>query len=142
MLNSWLDPLLVEMCYDKWLRNTPLVWPAFWQSLLWLLLGGLASLLLIRRSAHAHRLLLLAGIAAVATPLLSLLVERMNWGLFRQPAIGLPALLFTPVEAAVPESGVGFVPAKVIRPFHPAAVLLWYWLGVSLLCLARRSGLA
>jgi beta-lactamase regulating signal transducer with metallopeptidase domain len=127
----------LEMFYDRYLGDMPLVWPEFWQPLLWLLLGGVASLLCSRRPAHAHRLLLLAGLAAVATPLLSLGVERMNWGLLRQAA---PSMLLAPSDTEVATGASEFVPARVSRPFHLTTVIAWCWLGLSVVCLARLLG--
>jgi hypothetical protein len=57
-----------------------LVWDCVWQSCLFLGLGLAASAVTARRPARAHRLLILAGLAALATPLLSHLAHRGGWG--------------------------------------------------------------
>jgi beta-lactamase regulating signal transducer with metallopeptidase domain/protocatechuate 3,4-dioxygenase beta subunit len=56
-----------------------------WQTTFWLLAGAAASLLWWRRPARAHRLLLLAVLAALATPLVSQAVRHLGWGLLPQP---------------------------------------------------------
>src|SRR5438552_11177644 len=99
MLDYWLDPLFLEMFFDRFLRGTALVWQAVWQPVVWLLAGLLASLLLARRPAHAHRLLLLACLAAVLTPFFSMVVDRMNWGILRHPAPRSPYVLLAPDES-------------------------------------------
>ncbi len=135
MINYWLDPLFVEMFFDRFLRGTVLVWHAVWQPALWLLVGLLASMLWARRPARAHRFLLLASLAAVLTPLLSVVVERLNWGILRRPAPEPSYVLLAP--DASERTDAGFVAAKVIRPFSVNMVLLWGWLALSALCAAR-----
>jgi beta-lactamase regulating signal transducer with metallopeptidase domain len=54
-----------------------------WQSGLFLIVGLVASLALRRRPARAHRVLLLAILGAMVTPLGSHLVRRERWGLWR-----------------------------------------------------------
>ncbi|MHC4207531.1 MAG: hypothetical protein ACYSTT_22985, partial [Planctomycetota bacterium] len=49
------------------------LWSCFWQSTILLVAGLLASILLRRHSARAHRVLFLAMIAAVTVPTVSLL---------------------------------------------------------------------
>src|SRR5712692_1658501 len=153
MLDYWLDPLFLEMFLDRFLRGTAMVWQAVWQPALWLLAGLLGSLMWARRPAHAHRFLLLACLAAVLTPLLSVVVDRMNWGIFHRSAAALPYVLLAPDDregsdasvavrqgastalarnAATKESpaalpSAAFVPAKVIRPVSVSSALLWAW---------------
>lgn len=144
MLNYWLDPLFLEMLYDRYLRGTVLGWHAVWQPAVWVLAGLLASFLWAKRPAHAHRLLLLACLAAVLTPLFSVVVERMNLGILRHPAPESSYALHDPDDGAAPatesstaRSSRAFVPAKVSRPFSVGIVLLWAWLVLSALCAVR-----
>jgi beta-lactamase regulating signal transducer with metallopeptidase domain len=64
------------------LPDLPLAWDALWQSTLWLLAGIFITLLWSKYPARAHRLLLLAVLAALATPLVSQAVRHRGWGLF------------------------------------------------------------
>jgi beta-lactamase regulating signal transducer with metallopeptidase domain len=142
MLDSWLDSPFVQMGYDCFLHGTPLVWPAVWQPLLWLGLGAAVSLFWSRRPARAHRVLLLAGAAAVVTPLLSLVVNRMNWGLLHWPSTQTTHVLLAPASPTDADESMGkdaaeFVAANVTRPFHVKTALFPAWLLLSLVCLAR-----
>lgn len=47
------------------------LWDCAWQSALWLALGGVASLLWRHWPARAHRIVLLALVGCLTTPLLS-----------------------------------------------------------------------
>lgn len=149
MIHDWLDPLFLEMFYDRYFRGTVLAWQAVWQPVVWLIMGLVASLLWARRPAHAHRFLLLACLAAVLTPVLSILVERMNWGVFRRPSTESTYALLAPQASAPDNAGsaqqsIGvdsaseFVPAaRVTRPLSAATVLFWMWLALSALVAAR-----
>jgi len=67
------------------------LWSCLWQSTIFLVTGLLASFLLRRHSARAHRVLFLAMIAAVIVPTASLLVKHYELGVFvAEPAIIQP----------------------------------------------------
>src|SRR5579872_3709974 len=55
-------------------------WTLLWQSTLWLALGLVVSRLWRSRAARAHLLLVLATVAAVASPLLTAGVRELGWG--------------------------------------------------------------
>jgi beta-lactamase regulating signal transducer with metallopeptidase domain len=63
--------------------GTSLSWDLLWQSSLFLAVGLTAGLALRRHPARAHRVLFLAMIAALFTPLLSQSIRRGGWGLLR-----------------------------------------------------------
>jgi len=72
---------------NAFLSETPFLRDVLWQTTLLLFLGVLAAFLWSRQPAKAHRVLLLAMIAAVLTPLLSHAARERGWGLFaRQEA--------------------------------------------------------
>jgi beta-lactamase regulating signal transducer with metallopeptidase domain len=58
-------------------------WDLFWQSSLFLAIGLTASLALRVRPARAHRVLLLAMVAALVTPVLSQVIRHGGWGILR-----------------------------------------------------------
>jgi len=62
--------------------NPDLIVGAAWQSSAWLLAGLVGARLLDRRPARAHAVLLFAAVAAVATPVLTVLFGELGWGLF------------------------------------------------------------
>ena len=67
--------LLIASCQTNFLAIVA------WQSTVWLGLGLIAGRVLRRQAAKAHCVLVLATAAAVATPLLTLSVRQMDWGL-------------------------------------------------------------
>jgi 5-hydroxyisourate hydrolase-like protein (transthyretin family)/protocatechuate 3,4-dioxygenase beta subunit len=58
-----------------------ILWDCFWQATVFLGVGLGASVLLARRPARAHRLLVLAMLAALAAPLLAQAARLCGWGL-------------------------------------------------------------
>lgn len=84
----------------------PLFWAIAWQSSAFLAAGIAASFALQGRPARAHKVLLLAMVAAVAAPILTEAGRRLGWGLWEAPA--------TPVAITAAEPAV-------IRP-SPAPV--------------------
>ncbi len=60
-------------------RSLP--WDLSWQGSVFLTLGLAASLALRGHAARAHRLLILAMIAAIGTPLLAQVIRHRGWGL-------------------------------------------------------------
>ncbi len=61
-------------------------WDYLWQSTLFLGLGLAASVVLARRAARAHRVLLLSILAALITPVLAATARRCGWGLLSEGA--------------------------------------------------------
>jgi beta-lactamase regulating signal transducer with metallopeptidase domain len=62
-------------------------WDLIWQSTAFLTLGIAASAAFSRWPARAHRILVLAIIAAIGTPLLSKAIRVREWGLLSQPVV-------------------------------------------------------
>src|SRR5580700_4797016 len=79
-MNSPFGPLLVSPLAS-------LAWTILWQSTLWLALGLVVSRLWRGRAARAHLLLVLAMVAAVASPLLTIGVRGMGWGFLPAPRL-------------------------------------------------------
>lgn len=135
------------------------LWSCVWQTTACLVVGLLGSFLWARRPARAHRILLLAMIACLVTPLLSQTVRHLGWGILvrNAPAIepGLrsnpPLPPVTPV--ATPEDSASSTSASVpkqtlpavetgldrgIRPLIPwRTVLIWLWVALSGFCVVR-----
>lgn len=94
---------------NPFFSESSFLWRCVWQTTVCLAVGGLFSFLWMRRPVRAHRVLVLAMIASLATPLLSQLVHESGWGILRAPSPGIgfestevsPALPLAPV---VPES--------------------------------------
>jgi len=92
-------------------RGASLIGAVVWQSSLFLLAGLAGGLILARRPARAHRLLLLAIAGALFTPLCGQLVRRAGWGFWttNPPDVDPPvasSTVSTASEAASPASGV------------------------------------
>jgi beta-lactamase regulating signal transducer with metallopeptidase domain len=86
---------------------------ALWQTTAWLVLGLALSVILERRPARAHGVLLLCLVAAVATPIVSIACRALGWGM-------LPALV-TPLLGAAdapPDLAAG-------RASGPGSLLTW-----------------
>jgi beta-lactamase regulating signal transducer with metallopeptidase domain len=64
-----------------------LAWDLTWQATAFLALGGAASLLAARRPARAHRVLFLAMIAGMVTPLLGQAVRHLGIGLLKTETV-------------------------------------------------------
>src|SRR4051794_25394845 len=62
-------------------RVSSFAWTVAWQSTSWLLVGLLAARIGRRRAARAHLVLAMATFAAMASPLMTSAVRRMDWGL-------------------------------------------------------------
>lgn len=65
--------------------GTSLPWDFLWQSCLFLSLGLAASLMGRLRPARAHRVLVLAILGALLTPILSQGIRRVGWGVLNRP---------------------------------------------------------
>jgi beta-lactamase regulating signal transducer with metallopeptidase domain/protocatechuate 3,4-dioxygenase beta subunit len=89
---------------DVFRPGESLAWDYLWQSTLFLGLGLATSIILARRPARAHRLLLLAVLAAIVTPLLSQAARRGGWGLLAGTADRPPTdRIAAPAPAVVPD---------------------------------------
>jgi beta-lactamase regulating signal transducer with metallopeptidase domain len=87
-------------------------WDLIWQSTAFLTLGIAASAALSRWPARAHRILVLAIVAAIGTPLLSQAIRIADWGLLKQSS---QVRLETPDDVAVSNEAmrrpIGFDPS-------------------------------
>lgn len=124
-----------------------------WQSTIFLVAGLSGSLLLRRHSARAHRVLLLAMIAAVIVPAASTLVKHYELGLF----IAEPAVIQPPTENRTIQEATGIIsneaiehgPTPINQDLHTAtavsgvvqfpwrSALLYAWIAASLILAAR-----
>jgi len=86
-----------------------LSWDLIWQSSLFLVIGLAASLAIRGRPARAHRVLVLAMLAAVCTPLLAQAIRHGGWGLLRQSHA-----MAAGVEPAIPKER-DTAPAELVR---------------------------
>jgi beta-lactamase regulating signal transducer with metallopeptidase domain len=104
---------------------------ALWQSTAWLAVGLALSAILERRPARAHGALLLCLIAAVLTPVISMLCRAVGWGMLAP--LGTTLL------------GTGEMPSVLEAGRSPAAggLLTWElaagsaWVALSAVVLAR-----
>ena len=132
----------------------PWLWTLAWQSTICLAAGLAGSILLRRRPARAHQLLLLSLIAAILIPALSHAVKQNQWGLFvaertvaireAQPFIVPPDLATaapTPMSDAAAEptrpTGSPRTPAPVDAGFQWDIALPVLWLAVTSALLLR-----
>ncbi len=97
------------------LTGSSWLWSCLWQSTLFLGMGGLLSLLLDRRPARAHRVLLLAMAACLVGPLMSQAVHRLGWGLLGFRPVAYSAAL-APSAPIRPSPVVPASPAPTIAP--------------------------
>jgi beta-lactamase regulating signal transducer with metallopeptidase domain len=100
-MNNPFGPLLVSPIAS-------LAWTILWQSTLWLALGLVISRLWRGRAARAHLLLVLATVAAVASPLLTVGVRGLGWGFLPAPRSteGAEVRLEATPPVAAPQSPV------------------------------------
>ncbi|HZW34241.1 MAG TPA: carboxypeptidase regulatory-like domain-containing protein, partial [Isosphaeraceae bacterium] len=111
--------------WDAFRPGESILWDYSWQSTVLLPLGLGGSAALARRPARAHRLLLLAVVAAMVTPLLAQAARRGGWGLLTRsamsPATGAPApTIDAPTRSPlVPRGPVPFVPVAGPRAVDP-----------------------
>ena len=80
---------------DLFSPGRSLAWDFAWQATAFLVLGTVASLMLARRPARAHRALLLAMIAGLVTPLLGQAVRHLELGLLAPGVGGTTAVTIT-----------------------------------------------
>ncbi len=130
------------------------LWPLLWQSSVCLALGLGGSSIWSRQPTRAHRVLLLALLAAATVPLLSHAVKRQQWGLLTgeptavnieqhpvtaeevrvvslPPAEGLAASIPSLAEAGGPP------PATAPAQSDPTRLLALLWLVASVVLLIR-----
>ncbi|HXY36189.1 MAG TPA: M56 family metallopeptidase, partial [Planctomycetaceae bacterium] len=80
-------------------------WTLAWQSTLWLAAGLVAARVWRRRAGRAHLLLVLATCAAIISPLLTIAVRQMEWGVLPAPPLTEPAAIAaTSAPVVVPEA--------------------------------------
>lgn len=140
------------------LSENQFVWTCLWQSTACAAAGIIGSFILRHRPARAHQLLLLAIIAAVGVPAMSVLVKHLDLGLFSAE----PAAVRSEREVALPETA--YAAAEIIAgdiiEYEPPAVkaaqdgltatvaaqktgipwsrmLSWAWIAASLILAAR-----
>jgi len=89
-------------------RDASFILDVVWQSSLFLLAGLAGGLILGRRPARAHRVLLLAIVGALITPLCGQLVRRAGWGLWATHSLSAapPRARSTDSATSLPASGV------------------------------------
>src|SRR4051812_18232301 len=97
--------------------GTSLAWDLLWQSCLFLSLGLGASLALRLRPARAHRVLVLAMLGALLTPVLSQAIRRVGWGVLKQPEPAASVAETAPATARAPAPETSQVP--VVRVSQP-----------------------
>lgn len=100
--------------FGLWLTSLTgtFAWALLWQSTLWLALGLVVGRIWRRRAARAHLVLVLATVAAVASPLLTAGVRGLGWGVLQAAA---HQVVEVPVDDAPPvatESRVTEPPAE------------------------------
>ena len=76
-----------------------LIGDVLWQSGLFLGIGLVLSLALTRRPARAHRVLVLAMVGALVTPLFSQIVQRVGWGFLSTSVPHSPPVVATSTAA-------------------------------------------
>ncbi len=85
--------------FDVFHPGESIPWDYLWQSTLFLSAGLAASFVLVRRPARAHRLLLLAVLATMCTPLLARAARHGGWGLLAHRAgPASPRIAVGPIE--------------------------------------------
>jgi len=144
------------------LSENAIVWTCLWQSTACVAAGLIGSFILRHRPARAHQVLLLAMIAALALPAMSIMVKHFDLGLLSAE----PAVVLSAKEIALPETTYAAVEtiADDIIEYEPPAVepaesgpaatvaaektdipwgrmLPWAWIAASL-ALAARLGVA
>jgi beta-lactamase regulating signal transducer with metallopeptidase domain len=98
-------------------------WTLLWQSTLWLAIGLLAGRIWRRRAGRAHLLVVLATSAAVISPLLTVTVRRMEWGVLApSPVVISNAPDANAVPPAPPQEPVTGLPVdlQLDRPLDVA----------------------
>lgn len=142
---------------------------SFWsnpllQSTVCIAVGLIASWFLRRRSARAHQVLLLSMIAAVAVPVMSMIVRHYKLGIFvDKPAVikvqlaeipivpltteyeisplpAIPGAYYPePIESIEPEYSIpsGAVSSEAKKKLPLSTILMWSWIIVSTILAAR-----
>jgi len=141
------------MISELFLRDLSL-WAVAWQSTLFAVIGLVGSFLLRRRPARASGVLILAMIAAVLVPAMSVLVRHFHIGVFTTEPAVLPSLVMdVPAEASVVSASPEIQPEahEAAADIEPAAdiskhinipwrmIALYGWMAASLVLLGRLS---
>jgi beta-lactamase regulating signal transducer with metallopeptidase domain len=114
-----------------WLQlDSPFV-TVVWQSTAWLLVGLVSSRLSSRHPARAHTLLFLCLLAAIVTPILSLLCSATGWGIGAPLRVSASAMNEAPPPLE-PRSGARIDPIAVL-----GCAGLMVWLLVTTLLAVR-----
>lgn len=140
--------------FEQLRPSDSLVWTILWQSSAFLALGLAMSLVLRKRPARAHWVLLAAILAALISPALTETGRRLGWGLWATPAPAVETAVVSisgnanapafdrpappPSFFEAPRS-VEIAPAvqPIARPFPWRSAFLISWAAASLLLLAR-----
>ncbi len=109
------------MMLDAFRPGESILWDTIWQSTIFLGTGLGASVLYTRRPARAHRLLVLAMLAALAAPILAQGPRLGGWGLFGQSAESPPTRI-----AAVSKTPSATVDLPLIT--GESLPLPWRWI--------------
>lgn len=138
------------------LSENSFLWTCLWQSTACVAAGLIGSFILRRRPARAHQVLLLAMVAAVAVPAMSVLVGHFDLGLLSpeqaavrpQREITLPETVYAAAEITAGDFIEYELPA--VEQYVPAAVgtaektqiswmliTAWAWTAASLILAAR-----
>ena len=141
------------MIRELFLRDLSL-WAVTWQSILFAVIGLVGSFLLRRRPARASQMLLLAIIAAVLVPTMSVLVKRFQLGVFTTEPIAMPTVVMdVPVEVSVVSASPEIRPEahEVAADLESAAgssqgadipwrmIIMYGWMAAILILLGRLS---
>jgi BlaR1 peptidase M56 len=94
--------------------TSDLAWLLVWQSTLWLAVGLLAARVWRRRAGRAHLLLVLAMGAAFVSPVLTVIVHRMQWG-FLPPPAEPPPVVVTQTKAPEPATELHHPDNQLLR---------------------------
>ena len=133
-------------------------WTCLWQSTIFIAAGLIGSFILRYRSARAHQVLLLAIIAAVIVPVMSILVKHYELGLFTaEPAVIQEQSEYriitsnNKIPEIIPPEDIENKPNAVDKDlasvkttpennkFPPRSVVLYAWLTASLILAFRLA---
>ncbi|MHC4989791.1 MAG: M56 family metallopeptidase [Planctomycetota bacterium] len=114
-------------------RESPLLFDVLWQTTFWLALGLLGSLVLAQRPARAHCALVMGLVAAVLTPLLSVVFRDSGLGLFG------PLTAAVTVRAQAPPELPAASAAPVAGPATWLVVACSLWAAASAALLIRLA---
>jgi len=133
------------------------LWSCLWQGTVCVGVGLVGSFVLRRRPARAHQILLLAMIAAVIVPVMSVVVKHFEWGMFvTEPVVSEPVVesqleisdyemadigVVRSAESTMNVSEEAAGPAAIAGTEKPklrlGTLAIWGWLAVGLILYAR-----